>query len=295
MPSTVIPGRWRKGNLTMRQYLDLLCKVLASGTLHENRTGVPTIRITGAMLKFDMADGFPAVTTKRLAFNQVRGELLGFIRGYTNAADFRKLGCHIWDANANDNIAWINNPNRKGADDLGRIYGAQWRNWNASDGYIDQLGKAISEIRTNPSSRRIIVNAWNPDELDQMALPPCHILYQFHVDEQSGELSMTMYQRSCDLFLGVPFNIASYALLLHIVAKACRLIPRELVMFLADTHIYKNHIDQVKEQLMRMPKVLPALILDYDDWNKPLELIEPEDLMLVDYEPHPPIKAPMAI
>jgi len=280
----------------MRQYLDLLCKVLAGGTLHENRTGIPTLRITGAMLKFDMADGFPAMTTKRLAWKQVRAELVGFIRGYTNAADFRKLGCDIWDANANENTAWLANANRKGPDDLGRIYGAQWRDWQGDFGTVyDQLGGAIREIKTNPSSRRIIVTAWNPGELDQMALPPCHLLYQFHVDERKKKLSMTMYQRSCDLFLGVPFNIASYAALLHIVANACRLVPGELVMFLADTHIYQNHVEQAKEQLMRMPKELPTLLLDYDDWDKRLDQIVPEDLILLDYEPHPAIKAPMAV
>jgi thymidylate synthase len=255
------------------------------------------------------------MTTKQLAFRQVVGELLGFIRGYESAKAFRDLGCTIWDANANENSAWLNNPNRKGFDDLGRIYGAQWRNYRGMDRNfegcsVDQLKGAIREILENPTSRRIIVDAWNPNEIDQMALPPCHILHQYHVDPDTGGLSMTMYQRSCDLFLGVPFNIASYALLLHLVAQVTGLHADNLTMFLADTHIYDNHLEQVKTQLSREPFPLPTLglragRLGVDDnsttANKvaramlQLEQLLPQDIDLLNYGHHPAIKAPMAV
>lgn len=302
----------------MRQYLDLLKDVLARGKHCENRTGVPTLRITGAMLSFDMADGFPAMTTKHLAFRQVVGELLGFIRGYESAKAFRNLGCTIWDANANENVAWLNNLHRRGDDDLGRIYGAQWRNYRGTNRHFqycstDQLKTAIREILTNPTSRRIIVNAWNPNEIDQMALPPCHVLHQYHVDPDTGGLSMTMYQRSCDLFLGVPFNIASYALLLHLVARVTGLRADNLTMFLADVHIYTNHLAQVSIQLERQPYHLPALDLSkmrcvtavVDDRGDPfdkvsramleLEQTVPQDIDLMYYHYYPAIKAPMAV
>ncbi len=299
----------------MRQYLDLLTHVLARGKYHENRTGVPTFRVIGAMLSFDMADGFPVMTTKHLAFRQVVGELLGFIRGYQNAKAFRNLGCTIWDANANKNAAWINNPHRRGVDDLGRIYGAQWRDYRGVNrdfafSSVDQLKIAIREILANPISRRIIVNAWNPNEIDQMALPPCHVLHQYHVDPNTGGLSMTMYQRSCDLFLGVPFNIASYALLLHLVAQVTGLRADNLTMFLADAHIYDNHLEQVRAQLERHPLRLPTLglrvaHLGVDDnsttANKvaramlQLEQLLPQDIDLLNYKSYPAIKAPMAV
>lgn len=299
----------------MKQYLDLLTRVLTTGKLHENRTGVPTLRVTGAMLSFDMANGFPAMTTKSLAFRQVVGELLGFIQGYENAKDFRNLGCTIWDANANENVTWLNNPNRKGVDDLGRIYGAQWRyyrgmNRDLTYRSVDQLKVAIHEILANPTSRRIIVNAWNPIELDQMALPPCHVLHQYHVDSDTGGLSITMYQRSCDLFLGVPFNIASYALLLHLIAQVTGLRADNLTMFLADAHIYTNHFEQATTQLQRAPLRLPTLglragRLGVDDNStianrvaralRQLEQLLPEDIDLLHYNYYPAIKAPMAV
>lgn len=301
----------------MRQYLDLLRNVLDRGKHHENRTGISTLRITGAMLSFDMADGFPAMTTKHLAFRQVVGELLGFIRGYENAAAFRNLGCTIWDANANKNPTWLKNPYRRRNDDLGRIYGAQWRNYHGVtrdllDRSTDQLKAAICEILTNPTSRRIIINAWNPNEIDQMALPPCHVLHQYHVDPDTGGLSMTMYQRSCDLFLGVPFNIASYALLLHLVARVTGLRADNLIMFLADAHIYENHLEQVNIQLNREPFCLPVLDLaeasfaaiDDNDGNPidkvtqavlQLGRLTPDDINLAFYNYHPAIKAPMAV
>lgn len=300
----------------MKQYLDLLTHVLARGKVHENRTGVQTLRIIGDMLSFDMTDGFPAMTTKHLAFRQVVGELLGFIRGYESAKGFRDLGCGIWDANANKNLSWLSNPWRRGEDDLGRIYGAQWRNYrganrNIACSSVDQLKFAIHDILTDPTSRRIIVNAWNPNELSQMALPPCHVLHQYHVDSDTGELSMTMYQRSCDLFLGVPFNIASYALLLHLVAKVTGLRTGTLTMFLANVHIYVNHLRQVETQLKREPFPLPTLDLcevDRLDFNgdssavssasramRQLERLLPQDIDLLDYNYHPAIKAPMAV
>lgn len=289
----------------MIQYQDLLREVAVKGKRRENRTGISTFGITGAMLKFDMADGFPAMTTKRLAFAQVVGELLGFIRAYDNAEQFRALGCRIWDANANKNTNWLANPNRKGLDDLGRIYGIQWRDFRGKDLVVDQLQHAIYEILTNPTSRRIVVNAWNPCELDRMALPPCHVLHQYHVNPDEGSLSLTMYQRSCDLFLGVPFNIASYALLLHLVAWITGLRANSLVMFLADVHIYENHLEQVRIQLERDPLVLPTLKIHLGEepfkpsfWQEAminLSFIKPSQIELLNYRCHPTINAPMAV
>lgn len=281
----------------MKQYHNLLNKVLQEGTLKQNRTGTSAISILGEMLSFDMNDGFPAITTKKLAFNSVKGELLGFLRGYTNASDFRKLGCNVWNQNANENEVWLNNKHRKSEDDLGVIYGSQWTNYNGEG--VNQLKNVIEEIIKNPTSRRLRVTAWNPLKLDQMALPPCHTDFQFYVDVEANELSMTMNQRSCDLFLGIPFNIASYALLLHIVAKATHYTPRHLKMFLGDVHIYENHIEQVKLQLSRSEFNLPMLSLkEIEVGVDPYEWVvglQPEDIMLVDYQSHPSISAPMAV
>lgn len=291
----------------MRQYLDLLERILSEGSLQENRTGINAIRLDGHMLQFNMADGFPAVTTKKLAFNSVKGELIGFIRGYQSADDFRALGCKVWDQNANENVQWLANPYRKGEDHLGRIYGVQWRSW-ATDSelglpYIDQLANAVNDVMHNPTSRRIIVNAWNPAELQYMALPPCHMMFQLLVDVKTNTLSMLMYQRSCDAFLGIPFNIASYALLLHLIARATGKNPGKLTMFLADVHIYENHVDQVQEQLLRKPFCPPILALEQvsDEAGIPyigmqyLDNVKPEDIRLVCYDHHPAIKAPMAV
>jgi thymidylate synthase len=250
------------------------------------------------MLEFDLRRGFPAVTTKRLAFKQVAGELIGFLRGATTASEFRDLGCSIWDQNANENEQWLKNTYRKGTDDLGRIYGAQWRDWRAEGQWIDQIDRAVDKIKNNPDDRRNIVTAWNPGELDKMALPPCHIMHQYLCDKDSKELSMTMYMRSCDMFLGVPFNIASYALLLSIMAKATGYVPKKLVMFLADVHIYENHLDQVREQLSRQPYELPELHMAMPTTTGALYAIEtlrPEDMTLLRYKYHPAIKAPMAV
>ena len=287
----------------MKQYLDLLQKVLDEGHWQGNRTGIPTKRIDGAMLQFDLSKGFPAVTTKKLAFKAVIAELVGFIRGYDSAADFRQLGCNVWDQNANENEAWLKNKNRVGEDDLGRVYGVQWREWVTpfSTKTVDQLTNAIHEVVTNPTSRRIIVNAWNPGELDIMALPPCHMLFQLLVDLESNSVSMCMYQRSCDLFLGIPFNIASYAALLHIIAAATNREVGTLTMFLADVHIYRNHIEQVQEQLSREPLPLPEFHIDRKFFERSFNAVErvtmcePSDFKLINYVSHLPIKAEMAV
>lgn len=288
----------------MHNYLALLQDVLDNGSRQANRTGVDAISLPGAMLKFDLAEGFPAMTTKRLAFKAVVGELVGFLRGYDNAADFRALDCRIWDQNANENVQWLANPHRKGTDDLGRIYGVQWRRWRGADGVeVDQVMNALHTIHGRPTDRRIIVNAWRPDEFNQMALPPCHVLYQFIVNVERRELNLCMYQRSCDLFLGVPFNAASASLFLAIMARLTGYTPRHFTHFLADAHIYVNHIDQVQEQLSRKPGKLPTLeisdrIPHFDAANFDpswIDRIEPGDFALRDYQPQAAIKAPMAV
>lgn len=295
----------------MRNYHALLQQILDEGQWEENRTGIRTKTIPGAMLKFDLREGFPAITTKKLAWKQVVGELIGFLRGVSNAADFRDLGCTVWDQNANENQAWLANPSRKGEDDLGRVYGVQWREWQKAkehgptgfDDTIDQVAIALDKVRNNPQDRRIIVSAWNPGELDQMALPPCHMLFQL-LPRSDSTLHMTMYQRSCDMFLGIPFNIASYALLLELFALWTGRQAATLTMFLADVHIYENHIEQVQEQLTRVE--YPAPTLDISEIfppgceNMSLEdllncLDTPDDVQLVNYQHHPALKAPMAV
>lgn len=292
----------------MIQYLRLLTQCLNQGARQKNRTGVDTFMIPGGMMQFNLEDGFPILTTKHVAFNQVKGELLGFIRGCTNAEDFRRLGCTIWDANANQNKAWLGNPNRRGTDDLGRIYGAQWRNWrrgirvNGGDEEdpIDQLAGAIHTINLDPTSRRIIVSAWRPDEMSEMALPPCHLLYQFLVAQEAKRLDLCMYMRSCDMFLGVPFNISSYALLLFLISMVTGYKPGILTMFLADVHIYENHLDQVREQIARSTRELPKLQVNASGRLGSvglalLERLDPKDIQLVGYDPHPAIKGEMAV
>lgn len=276
----------------MQQYLDSLNDIMMLGLDRPNRTGVATRGLFGVTYRFHMGEGFPIITTKKIPFQSVVGELLGFIRGYTNAGDFRALGCNIWDANANENKQWLDNPYREGEDDLGRIYGAQWREWiTTEDTIIDQLAQAINTIKTNPTSRRIIVTAWNPAELDQMALPPCHIFYQFNVREHL--LDLLMYQRSCDMFLGVPFNISSYALLLCMVAQVTGKTPGDFVHVLGDAHIYHNHFAQVREQLTRKPYPLPTLFLNPD--IKEIDDFDASDIKLLEYGYHNAIKAPMAV
>jgi thymidylate synthase len=300
---------------------------METGQDTENRTGVKTRKIFGCQMRFNMADGFPATTTKKLAFNTVKGELIGFIQGLDNAADFRELGVNIWDANANDNEDWLRSGEREGEDDLGRIYGVQWRDWRCPpykrNGrhiggtriWIDQLQNAVEGIIdtvTNPSdprARRLIVTAWNPAEIGQMALPPCHMFFQYNVrptqknPNSKPYLDLLMYQRSCDMFLGVPFNIASYSLLLHMTAQLTGTVAGDFVHILGDSHIYHNHFDQVEELLSREPLPPPKLwlnpnvvpVLPGPDLECALEQFDMEDIKLVDYDHHGTIKAEMAV
>ena len=273
----------------MKQYLDALQYILDHGTDKEDRTGVGTRAVFGMQMRYNMADGFPAMTTKKLAFNAVKAELIWFISGSSDNKELQKLGCHIWDANAEADY-W--KPKARFEGDLGRVYGVQWRSWQTPDGRtIDQLADAIKRIKEKPNDRRIIVNAWNPGELDQMALPPCHTFFQFFVAD--GKLSVQMYQRSCDMFLGVPFNIASYSLFLHIIAQVTGLEAGEFIHTLGDAHIYLNHFDQVKQQLSREPYSLPKLWLNPE--IKDIEKFTIDDIRLEGYQSHPTIKAPMAV
>ena len=281
----------------MKQYLDALRNVLETGTNKKDRTGTGTRAIFGMQMRYNMEDGFPAITTKKLAWKSVVSELLWFIEG---SGDERRLAeiMHgtkdnekktIWTANASADY-W--KPKSKYPGDLGRVYGVQWRHWKNPEGKeTDQLKNAIELIKKNPTSRRIIVNAWNPGEIEQMALPPCHTFFQFFVADD--KLSLQMYQRSCDMFLGVPFNIASYSLLLHMIAQVTNLKPGEFVHTLGDAHIYQNHFDQVKEQLTREPLSLPQLKLNPNVKN--IDDFKMEDIELINYEHHPSIKAPMAV
>ncbi len=273
----------------MRQYLDALAQILEHGSDCTDRTGIGTRKLFGLQMRYDMADGFPAVTTKKLAFKSVAAELLWFISGSSDNRELEALGSNIWRANA---MAEYWKPKARFEGDLGRVYGVQWRRWRAPDGReIDQLAEAIEKIKTDPHNRRIIVTAWNPGELDQMALPPCHMFFQFFVAD--GRLSLQMYQRSCDMFLGVPFNIASYSLLLHMVAQVTNLQPGEFVHTLGDAHIYQNHVAQVREQLVRTPKPLPTLRLNPAIKN--IDGFTIDDIGLEHYEHAPAIKAPMAV
>jgi thymidylate synthase len=242
----------------VRQYLDILRKALDSGVDRDDRTGTGTRAIFGEVMRFRMSDGFPAVTTKRLAFRSVLGELLWFLAGSSDVNELHALGVRIWDGNAYAPY-WVERARFPG--DAGRNYGQQWRDWIAPDGrHVDQLADVITGIRERPSSRRHVVTAWNPGELDATSLPACHALFQFFVAD--GRLSLMMYQRSCDLFLGVPFNVAEYAVLLHLVAQITDLVPAELVHVLADAHVYRDHVDAAREQLAREPFAAPTLALD---------------------------------
>ncbi len=270
----------------MQQYLDLLRRILDQGARREDRTGTGTLSVFGHQMRFDLRAGFPLVTTKRIYTRSVFGELLWFLRGDTNIGWLHDNNIHIWDEWADE----------KG--DLGPIYGHQWRSWPDPDGgTIDQIARVIEQIRTNPWSRRHIVSAWNPAEVDQMALPPCHTMFQFYVTAgESGQpewLSCQLYQRSGDTFLGVPFNIASYALLTHLVAQLTGLRPLEFVHTLGDAHIYLNHLDQVHEQLSRTPRPLPRLVLNPDIGS--IDSVELSDIAVADYHPYPAIKAPIAV
>jgi len=275
----------------MKQYLETLKEVYEHGTDIEGRNGVVK-KSFAKQMRFDLTDGFPAVTTKKLAFKAVKSELLWFIEGSGDDNRLKELNGSdktIWTANAGSDY-W--QPKAKFDGDLGRVYGVQWRNWQRPDGTtVDQLGDVIERIKTDPNDRRLIVSAWNPGELDQMALPPCHMMFQFFVAD--GKLSLHMYQRSCDMFLGVPFNIASYSLLLAMVAQVTDLEPHECILTLGDAHIYHDHLTQVEEQLTRTPFKKPTLWLNPD--IKTIEDFTMADIKLENYEHHPPIKAPMAV
>lgn len=275
----------------MQVYLETLHKILNEGVDREGRNGF-TRALFALQMRFNLEEGFPAVTTKKLAFKAVTGELLWFLEGSSNDNRLKEImGTErtIWTDNAESDY-W--KPKAKFNGDLGRIYGVQWRKWQAADGRtIDQLQMVIEKLKTNPNDRRLIVSAWNPGELDQMALPPCHMIFQFF--PANGKLSLHMYQRSCDMFLGVPFNIASYSLLLSMVAQIVNMQPYEVVFTFGDAHIYHEHFDAVKEQLSREPMKLPRLSL-----NKTVTSIDGftmNDVALIDYTSHPPIKARMIV
>jgi thymidylate synthase len=327
----------------MKQYLDLIRDILKHGSWQENRTGIRTLSLSGAMMRFDLQEGFPAVTTKKLAFKSAIGELVGFLRASRSAADFRALGCKVWDQNANDNKEWLANPYRLAVDDLGPVYGVQWREWpaykllsldhpetqaqfndalergyqqigivDAADGVkslllykaVDQLRYCLDKIIKNPGDRRIIFHGWNCAQLEEMALPPCHLLYQFLVNPSTKELSLCLYMRSNDVGLGTPFNLTEAGALLHLVARLTGYKPRWLSYFIADAHIYENHLPMLKEQLERTPYPAPKLVLsdripDYaltgryePEW---LDQIEPSDFTLEDYLHHGVLTAPMAV
>jgi thymidylate synthase len=330
----------------MQQYLALVRDILENGSWQDNRTGIRTKSIPGAMMKFDLQQGFPAVTTKKLAFKSAIGELIGFLRATRNAADFRALGCKVWDQNANENRHWLANPYRLQEDDIGPVYGVQWRQWPAyklidlsrpqsaaqladatargyqqigliedADGQgkasrvllykaIDQLRQCLDTIMTDPQSRRILFHGWNWAQLEEMALPPCHLLYQFLVNTSKREISLCLYVRSNDIGLGAPFNLAEGAALLHLVGRLTGYTSRWFTYFVGDAHIYENHVSMLEEQLQREPCPAPKLVLsdripDYavtgkyePDW---LEKVEPGDFSLEGYQHHAPLTAPMAV
>ncbi|MFA7095675.1 MAG: thymidylate synthase [Gammaproteobacteria bacterium] len=264
----------------MRQYLDLMRHVKEHGVRKEDRTGTGTISVFGYQMRFDLQAGFPAVTTKKLHFKSIIHELLWFLKGDTNIKYLHDNGVTIWDEWADAN------------GDLGPIYGYQWRSWPAADGrHVDQISEVVDQIRRNPDSRRMIVSAWNVGEIERMALPPCHTLFQFYVAE--GRLSCQLYQRSADIFLGVPFNIASYALLTMMMAQVTGLEPGDFVHTFGDAHLYLNHMEQVEEQLSRTPYPLPHMELNPD--VKSIFDFTYDDFKLVDYQCHPAIKAPVAV
>lgn len=264
----------------MKQYHDLLAHVMKHGVDKSDRTGTGTRSVFGYQMRFDLNEGFPLVTTKKVHLKSIIYELLWFLKGDTNIGYLKDNKVSIWDEWADEN------------GDLGPVYGAQWKSWQGADGKtIDQIEKAIETIKNNPDSRRIIVNAWNVGELDKMALTPCHALFQFYV--ANGKLSCQLYQRSADLFLGVPFNIASYALLTMMIAQICNLGFGEFVHTFGDAHIYSNHFDQVKLQLSRTPKGLPEMKINPSIKN--IDDFKFEDFELLNYDPYPGIKAPIAV
>ncbi len=264
----------------MRQYLDLMRHVLENGVKKDDRTGTGIISLFGYQMRFDLQKGFPVITTKKLHLRSIIHELLWFLRGDTNIKYLKDNNVSIWDEWADEN------------GDLGPVYGHQWRHWPTQDGkQIDQISNMVEQIKKNPDSRRMIVSAWNVGEVEHMALPPCHTIFQFYVSE--GKLSCQLYQRSADIFLGVPFNIASYALLTMMMAQVCDLQPGEFVHTFGDAHIYLNHLDQARLQLSREPRPLPAMEINPDVKN--IFDFKYEDFNLTGYDPHPHIKAEVAV
>ena len=264
----------------MRQYLDLLNHVLEHGDKKEDRTGTGTISVFGYQMRFDLSEKFPLLTTKKVHLKSVIHELLWFLKGSTNIGYLKENGVSIWDEWADEN------------GDLGPVYGSQWRSWQTSDGRtIDQISNLIENIKNNPDSRRLIVSAWNVGEVDKMKLPPCHCFFQFYI--ANDKLSCQLYQRSADIFLGVPFNIASYALLTLMIAQVTNLTPGEFIHTLGDAHIYSNHIEQVKQQLSREAKDLP--IMKINPHVKDIFSFKYDDFEILNYDPHPLIKAPVAV
>ena len=262
-----------------RQYLDLLTDIIDNGARRGDRTGTGTLSVFGRQMRFDLADGFPLLTTKRLHIKSIVVELIWFLRGLTNVQWLQERGCTIWDEWAAED------------GELGPVYGKQWRSWATPDGRtIDQIAEVVRSIKQNPESRRHIVTAWNPADVDDMALPPCHCLFQFYVAD--GRLSCQLYQRSADVFLGVPFNIASYALLTHMIAQVTNLEPGEFVHTLGDAHLYLNHLEQAQRQLTRAPYQFPRLKLSPRD---DLFQFETEDIVIEDYKAHTSIRAPIAV
>ena len=264
----------------MQTYLNLMQHVLTQGSRKGDRTGTGTLSVFGYQMRFDLGQGFPLLTTKKVHLRSIIHELLWFLRGDSNVRYLRENGVSIWDEWADDQ------------GELGPVYGVQWRSWPAADGrHVDQISNLVREIRENPNSRRLIVSAWNVAELDRMALPPCHALFQFYVAD--GRLSCQLYQRSADIFLGVPFNIASYALLTLMVAQVTGLAPGEFIHTLGDAHLYSNHLEQAHTQLARAPKALPTMRLNPSIHS--LFEFRYEDFELLNYDPHPAIKAPVAV
>ena len=264
----------------MKQYLELLDHILTNGSDKDDRTGTGTRSVFGYQMRFNLAEGFPLLTTKKLPLKSIIYELLWFLKGDTNVKYLQDHGVRIWNEWADEN------------GDLGHVYGYQWRSWPAYDGtFIDQISEAIDQIKNNPSSRRIIVSAWNVADIPTMKLPPCHAFFQFYVAD--GKLSLQLYQRSADTFLGVPFNIASYALLLMMVAQVTGLEPGDFVHTMGDTHLYKNHFEQARLQLTREPRKLPRMIINPE--VKSIFDFKYEDFELVDYDPHPHIKAEVSV
>ena len=291
----------------MRQYLDLLKDTIENGTLQTNRTGISARFIPGAMLKFDLSKGFPIVTTRKAPWKSSVAETIGFLGAYTNAAQFRELGCKFWDANANQTPSWLNSPYRTGEDDLGQIYGYFWRKWKGDDGSEhDQVIDALNKVVTDPTNRRIIVSGWKVDAINQQrgALPPCHISWHLMPNVETKELSLCMWQRSCDMILGIGGgNITGYAFLLEWIARLTGYKPKWLVMHLDDVHVYENHLNGAKAMLERMPKALPKLCFDDDVHEffrdgfcpEAVEKINPHQIQLIGYEPHESIKFDMAV